>query len=129
LSGLQKKQSRQWHRNRPDYSQQRRANDPKLLEHNRDQTRDRMQKLRGRKLFDKSKVILTQLVGGKTDKCYLTHGGRGVYVCLTKASPLSKRGSLRDNRREFKRVSNQLPKGRLYDLSEVFLTENAAKSG
>jgi len=79
-----------------------------------------MQKIRGQRVFDKSKVILTQLVGGKSDKCYLTRGGKGLYVCLTKASPLSRRGSLRDNRIRFKRVANRLPKGRLYDLAQVF---------
>ncbi len=116
----QQEQTRQWNQKNPDYSQRRRSNNPELLKHNRDQTRIRMQKTRGKKMFDKSKVILTQLVGGKVDKCYLTHGGKGLYVCLTKASPLSKRGSLRDNRKEFRRRSNQLPKGRVYDLSGFF---------
>ena len=115
----QQEQSRQWHRNHPDYSQQRRSDDPALLGHNRDQTRVRMQRMRGRRMFDKSKVILTQLVGSKSDKCYLTRGGKGLYVCLTKASPLSRRGSLGDNRSRFKRITNRLPRGRLYDLSRA----------
>jgi hypothetical protein len=118
----QQEQSRQWHRNHPDYSHQRRVNDPEVLEHNRDQSRVRMQKIRGERMFDKSKVILTQLTGGKEDNCYLTHGGKGLYVRLTKASPLSRRGALRDNRHRFKRVANRLPKGRVYDLAEVFST-------
>lgn len=113
-------QTRQWRQAHPDYSQIRRANNPQLLAQNREQTRVRMQKMRGEMMFDKSKVILTQLVGGRADKCYLTHGGKGLYVCLTKASPLSKCGSVKDNRKTFKRVSNQLPKGRLYDLAQVF---------
>jgi len=116
----QLEQSRQWHKNHPDYSQTRRANNPELLGRNREQTKVRMQKMRGKMMFDKSKVILTQLVGGKSDKCYLTHGGKGLYVCLTKASPLSRYGSVKDNRKTFKRVANQLPKGRLYDLAQVF---------
>jgi len=115
----QREQSRQWHRNHPDYNQQRRANEPELLAHNRDQTRVRMCKIRGKRMFDKSKVILTQLVGSKSDKCYLTHGGKGLYVCLTKASPLSRHGALRDNRSRFKRVANRLPRGRLYDLAQM----------
>jgi len=116
----QQEQSRQWHRDHPDYSHQRRANDPELLELNRDQTRVRMRKIRSKRMFDKSKVILTQVAGGKVDKCYLTHGGKGLYVCLTKASPLSKRGALRDNRSRFKRVANRLPRGQLYDLAQCF---------
>ena len=74
----------------------------------------------GEKMFDKSKVILTQLTGGKEDDCYLTRGGRGLYVRLTKASPLSKTGSIGDNRRHLKRVVNRLPRGRLYALSMMF---------
>jgi len=116
----QQERSRQWHRDHPGYSQKRRANDPELLAHNRDQTRVRMQRIRGRKMFDKSKVILTELTGAKVDNCYLTQGGRGLYVRLTKASPLSKTGSLRDNRRRFKRVINRMPKSRLYHLSAMF---------
>ena len=115
----QREQSRQWHRNHPDYIRERRTADPELLANNRDQTRVRMQKVRHKRAFDKSKVILTQLVGSKTDKCYLTRGGKGLYVCLTKASPLSRRGSLGDNRRKFKRIINRLPRGRLYDLSRA----------
>ena len=116
----QQEQIRQWNKDHPDYSRQRRANDPELLQRNRHQTRERMQKLRGKKMFDKSKVILTELTGGKEDNCYLTQGGKGLYVRLTKASPLSKSGSLRDNRRRFKRVINRMPKGRLYHLSTMF---------
>jgi len=116
----QREQSRQWHRDHPDYSQQRRANDVELLAHNRDQTRVRMRTMRGKRMFDKSKVILTQLAGGKLDKCCLTRGGKGLYVCLTKASPLSRRGALRDNRSRFKRVANRLPRGRVYDLARAF---------
>ncbi len=116
----QREESRKWHKDHPDYSRQRRANCPEFLQCNRDQTRVRMQKLRGEKMFDKSKVILTQLTGGKEDDCYLTQGGKGLYVRLTKASPLSKTGSLRDNRQRFKRIVHRLPRGRLYDLSMMF---------
>jgi len=47
----QQEQSRKWHKDRPEYSRQRRANDPELLERNRDQTSERMQKLRGEQLM------------------------------------------------------------------------------
>ena len=116
----QREQSRQWHRNHPEYSQKRRSEDPELLANNRDQTKVHMKKVWHKRAFDKSKVILTQLVGSKADKCYLTRGGKGLYVCLTKASPLSRRGALRDNRSRFKRVTNRLPRGRLYDLARCF---------
>jgi hypothetical protein len=113
----QYQQTRQWNKAHSDYSQKRRSNNPELLEHNRDRTRIRMRKVRAQRMFDKSKVILTQVIGGKIDKCYLTRGSRWLHARLTKASPLSKRGSLGDNRSLCKRVANRLPKGRLYDLS------------
>jgi len=113
----QYEQTRKWNKTHPDYSRQRRSQDSQLLKHNCDQTRYRMQKIRAKRMFDKSKVILAQVVGGEADKCYLTRGSRWLHVRLTKASPLSKRGSLGDNRNMCKRVVNRLPKGRLYDLT------------
>ncbi|MCK5215844.1 MAG: hypothetical protein KAR05_10895 [Candidatus Omnitrophica bacterium] len=113
----QYQQTRQWNKAHPDYSRQKRAQNPQLLKHNSDQTRHRMQEIREKRVFDKSKVILTQVVGSKPDKCYLTRGSKWLHVRLTKASPLSKRGSVGDNRNMCKRVANRLPKGRLYDLS------------
>ncbi len=113
----QYEQIRQWNKAHPDYSRQRRAQNSQLLKHNRDQTQNRMQKMRAKLVFDKSKVILTQVVGMKPDKCYLARGSRWLHVRLTKASPLSKRGSLWDNRNMCKRVANRLPKSRLYDLT------------
>ena len=113
----QYQQTRQWNSVHSDYSRQKRSQNPQLLKHNRAQTRNRMQKIRAKQMFDKSKVILTQLIGGKADKCYLTRGSKWLHVRLTKASPLSKRGSVGDNRSICKRVANRLPKGRLYNLS------------
>ena len=103
----QYEQTRQWNKAHPDYSRQRRAKDPQLLKNNRRLTRNCMKKIRAKKRFDKSKVILTQVVGENKDKCYLMW----LHVGLTKASPLSRQGSLSDNCREFKRVANCLPRG------------------
>lgn len=115
----QQEQSRQWYKAHPDYSRQRRSDHPGLLVKNRNDTRVRMQKKRGRDMFDKSKSIVLQLIGNSKDKCYLAHGGRGIYISLTKASPLSKAGSMVDNRKDCKRIANCLPQGRLYDLSRL----------
>lgn len=116
----QYQRTRLWYKAHPDYSQQRRRNNPVLLEQNRCQTRLRMKKIRGEELFDKSKVILTQLIGAKVDKCYLARRSRWLLARLTKASPLLKPCSLWDNRKTFKQVDNCLPRGRFYELSGVF---------
>lgn len=116
----QYERSRIWHDARPDYSQQRRKDNPCLLEQNRTQTKIRMRKKRAKELFDKSKVILTQLTGSKKDKYYLTRGYKWLLLRLTKASLLSKAGIVCDNRSRFKQVANCLPQGRLYELSGVF---------
>ena len=116
----QRGQSRLWHKNHPDYSRKRRNEFPRLLVKNRDDTRVRRRKIRSQKLFDKSKVILTQLVERQADKCYLTHGYRWLMVRLTKASPLSRLPFMGDNRSRLKRAVNHLPRGSLYDISGIF---------
>ena len=115
----QREQSRAWHKNHPDYSRKRRLKYPRLLKINRDDTRIRMRKTRFKRLFDKSKVILTELVDRQADKCYLTHGYRWLMVRLTKASPLSRLPFMGDNRSRLKSAPNRLPRGSLYDLSGV----------
>jgi len=116
----QRKQSRQWYKKHPNYSKERRSGNPVLLEKNRKETKVRMRKIRGKKMFDKSKVIMTQLIGSKGKNCYLTQGSRWLMIRLTKASLLMKTGSFWDNRKDFKCVANRIPRDRLYDLSGVF---------
>jgi hypothetical protein len=116
----QREQSRLWHKAHPDYNRLRRLENPLTLRKNRNDTLLRMRKIRSQKLFDKSKVILTQLVERQADKCYLTHGSRWLMVRLTKASPLSRLIYMSDNHVRLKRVANRLPRGHLYDLSGIF---------
>lgn len=116
----QREQSRQWYKKHPDYSRKRRIENPILLEKNRKKTKAKMRRIRSKKMFDKSKVIMMQLVGNKGKNCYLTHGSRWLVVRLTKASLLSKPGSFWDNRKDFKCVTNRIPRGKLYDLSGIF---------
>ena len=115
----QREQSRSWHKARPDYSRKRRLKYPRLLVKNRNDTRLRIRKIRSQRLFDKSKVMLTQLVERQADKCYLTYGYRWLMVRLTKASPLSRLPFIGDNRSRLKRAVNRLPRGHLYDLSGI----------
>jgi len=116
----QRGQSRLWNKAHPEYSRKRRLKYPRLLVKNRDDTRVRMRKTRSQKLFDKSKVILTELVDRQADKCYLTQGSRWLMMRLTKASPLSRLMHIGDNRSRLKRVVNRLPRGHLYDVSSIF---------
>ena len=115
----QREQSRLWYINHPEYSRLRRLKNPRLLVKNRNDTRVRMRKIRSQRLFDKSKVMLTQLVERQADKCYLTYGYRWLMVRLTKASPLSRLPFIGDNRSRLKRAVNRLPRGHLYDLSGI----------
>lgn len=114
-------QNRKWQQKHRDYSRQRREAKPEVKEKNRKDTRIRMENLRYRILFDKSKSIMTQVIGGNMDKCYLTHGKKWLVLRLTRASPLSKPVFIKHNRRRFdKRITRQLPKGRVYDLGGIF---------
>jgi len=115
----QRQLSLQWHKAHPNYSKQRRLENPRLLRQNRSQTRQRMRKIRSCKLFDKSKVILTQLAGNKSVKGYLTPGTKWLYLRLTKASPLSKAKAVWDNSGSHRQIVRSLPKERLYELSGI----------
>lgn len=119
----QRQQAHEWHRARPWYSKERRARDPELDRRNREFTRIRMRRGREKKLFDKSKVILTQLVGNKVSYCYLSRGAGWMFLRLTKARSLIRQGCLGHNRSLTRRVGfdqARLPKGRLYDLTGAF---------
>ena len=115
-----KEQNRKWQQKHSDHSRKRRLADPGFEAKNREDTRLRMEKLRFLAMFDKSKSIITQLIGNNMDKCYLAHGKRWLTVRLTRASPLSKPVFMRHTHHRIKRVSNHLPRGRVYDLSGIF---------
>ena len=117
----QREQSRQWHRAHPQYSRQRRKKDPKLARRNVEFTRERMRRIRTDTLFDKSKSILTQLIGNNIDKCYLSKGSGWVIARLTKASPLSKVDIVRHNPKAVYWKANCLPRGRLHDIAPILL--------
>ncbi len=108
---------RKWNKKNPGYSRKRRSENPKIVQKNRAQTRERMQKMRAGRLFDKSKLIGWQLTGNKEDKYYLARGGRWLFLRLTKASPFTRGDFMRHNCDRISRVSNVLPKGKIYELS------------
>jgi len=49
-----------------------------------------MRRKRQKHMFDKTNSILTELVGNKQDKCFLTKGRRWLLVGLTKQTRLRK---------------------------------------
>jgi hypothetical protein len=108
---------RLWNKRHSEYSRQRREKNPQLFLSNRHQTKARMQKIRARRRFDQSKVILRQLAVTKEDKYYLARGG-WMILRLTKARSFTRGRLMMDNHRRMKRVANRVPRGRLYDLSE-----------
>ena len=118
--GYQQQRSREWHHEHPQYSQERRSKDPDLARRNCEFTRERMRRHRENILFDKSKSILTQLVGNTATSCYLSRSAGWLFLCLPKARSLFRRGCLGHNRGQLRRIENhqaRLPAGRLYDLS------------
>ena len=109
-------QKRKWQQKHPGYSQQRRVADPAMADKNRQDTKIRMQQIRWEDMFDKSKPILTQVVGRNTDNCCLMRGN-WLFLRLTRASLWLKAAVMRHTGKKLKRVANRLPKSRLYDLS------------
>jgi hypothetical protein len=86
---------------------------------NRLGTKRRMKVLRAQKVFDKTKSIVTQVVGSKADKCLLNSRG-WVHMRLTKQSRLKRLPSICQTLGQplFERPMDF--KGNLYDLSGVW---------
>lgn len=114
----QRKLTREWFLAHPAYSRNRRHQNPKLCQANRNQTRQRMRKIRSRRRFDKSKSILTELTGNKVDKCCLSPGTRWLHLRLTKASRFSGLRALWDNAHRLGRKTKWRGPERIYDLTE-----------
>jgi len=114
-----RQQTREWWQRHSAYSRKRRRENAGLAEHNRDQTRWRMQKFRAGKRFDKTKSILTQLTRGKADRCYLGRGARWLHLRLTKPSRFSSLQGLWDNAGSLK--SKRLSFERVLDVSGPLL--------
>ena len=112
-------QKRKWQQKHPGYSQQRRSADPAMAKKNRQDTKIRMQQIRWEAMFDKSKPILTQVIGRNTDNCCLMRG-HWLFLRLTRASLWLKAAITRHTGKRLRRVANRLPKGRPYDLSGLF---------
>lgn len=107
---------RKWQKRHPGYSRQRLVADPQLQTKNRQQTQERMQEMRWRSVFDKNKSILTQVIGGIKDKCCLIRGN-WLFLRLTRTSRWAKATIVRHTGKRLRRVANQLPKSKPYDLS------------
>jgi hypothetical protein len=116
----QQELSKQWHKARPEYSRERRKKDPKIVRRNVELTQARMRRIRREVMFAKSKVILTQLLGSNTDKCYLSKGSGWLIARLPKASLFTRADILKYNPAIISWKANRLPKGRLHDISAVF---------
>jgi hypothetical protein len=100
----QRRQTQEWFKKHPSYSRLRRTQNQALEEKNRQDTAYRMQKKRRQEMFDKINSILSQLVEGNTDKCFLTKGRRWLMVGLTKQTRLRKRMSLWENPPPLRRI-------------------------
>ncbi len=107
-----------WHKKHPGYSRKKRAANPELEAKNRQQTQKRMQEVRWRRMFDKNKSILTQVIGGIDDKCCLIRGN-WLFLRLTKTSRWQKATIVRHTGKRLKRVANHLPKSKVYDLTGI----------
>ena len=114
--------TRQWFRSHPRYSCKRRSKNPDLMIQNRMGTKQRMRVLRAQKVFDKTKSIVTQVVGTNVDKCLLNSYG-WMHMRLTKQSRLKKIPGVCQNLGQGLCRTQMNFKGRLYDLSELFKPE------
>ena len=110
-------QTKAWFKDHPSYSRKRRSTDPGLKALNRLKTSRRMKILRARKLFDKTKSIITQGLWNHGDKFFLNSKSE-LIVRLTKQS------RLKTLYRACQNLDHPLVKtnvrGAFYELSENF---------
>lgn len=111
--------TRQWFRNHPLYSRKRRSKNLDLLLQNRLGTKQRMRIKRAQTVFDKTKSIVTQVVGKQVDKCLLNSRG-WMHMRLTKQSRLKRIPGICQNLGQSLSRTQMNFKGRLYDLSGLF---------
>lgn len=111
--------TRQWFRSHPRYSRKRRSKNPNLTLQNRLKTKQGMRVLRAQKTFDKTKSIMTQVVGAQVDKCLLNSLG-WMHMRLTKQSRLKRIPRLCENLGQPLLKRQMDFKGGCYDLSKVW---------
>ena len=118
---VKRQKTKDWFQKHRDYSRKRRRDNPELCQRNRIWTRLRMRVLRHAQMFDKTKLLLTQLVPKKGVRCYLTRGSQWLHLCLTNPSRWSKGKVLWENAARLKPPVTILASSKAYDVTETVL--------
>ena len=110
--------TRQWFLNHPDYQSLWRANHPETVLKNRQDSRRRMRGIRSRALFEKTNSMFSEVLGNKSDKCFLNARSGWVYLRLKKQTRYTEYGRLCQDRGHAPRIVRPLGQA-MYDLGQI----------
>ena len=86
--------TRQWFLNHPGYRKRWWAAHPEATLKNRQDTRGRMKDIRNRKLFEKTNSMFSEVLGNKSDRCFLNTQSGWMHLRLKKQTRYTEYGRL-----------------------------------
>lgn len=112
--------TRQWFLGHPDYPNAWRAAHPKVVLKNRQDTRQRMRKIRSKKLFEKTNSMFLEVLENKSDKCFLNARSGWMHLRLKKQTRYTEYGRLCQGMGHMPRIVRPFGKP-LYDLGRIMV--------
>lgn len=115
--------TRRWFLDHPDYRVVWWAAHPKTVIKNRQDTRNRMREVRGKKLFEKTNSMFLEVLGDKGDKCFLNARSGWMHLRLKKQTRYTEYGRLCQDRGHAPKIIRPFRQV-LYDLGQIMTGEN-----
>lgn len=114
----QRAQTRVWFKDHPRYQRAYRKTHPEVLFQNRWATKARMRRLRGEKVFEKMNSSFLEVLGNKSDRCFLNTRSGWMHLRLKKQTRYTEYGRLCQDRGHTPRIIRPFG-GALYDLGQI----------
>ena len=121
----QRKTTKQWFKNHPDYWPIYRRTNPDKTRNNRINTKARMRQNRDQKLFAKTNSIFSQLVDNKADRCFLSERSGWLHLRLQKQTRYTRYRRLCKNLAGIHPKRKSLPASKVYDLGRVVMDKGS----
>ncbi len=110
--------TRRWFLDHPDYRVAWRAAHPKTALKNRQDTKRRMRDIRSKKLFEKTNSMFLEVLGNKSDKCFLNARSGWMHLRLKKQTRYTEYGRLCQGMGHAPRILRPFGEA-LYDLGRI----------
>jgi len=114
----QRAQTRAWFKDHPRYQRTYRKARPGVLFQNRRATKARMRRLRSGKAFEKMNSSFLEVLGDKSDKCFLNTRSGWMHLRLKKQTRYTEYGKLCQNLGHAPRIRRPFGQA-MYDLGQI----------